>query len=109
MKNSNTSHEPISQKLAAFHTGRPVLHGTARVLGQMVRYRMYRVKLNEERLYLLRVIYDGEAAECLIGCDRQKAVHVFFSLLRGRVTPCSMPYIVKELMEGGDHRVLLDI
>lgn len=106
MKNSNTSHGSISKN---FPGRRLVLHGTARVLGQKVRYRMYRVTLSGERMYLLRVSYDGEAAECLIGCDRQTAVHVFFSLLCGRVTPCSMPYIVKELVEGGDNRVLLDI
>lgn len=86
-----------------------LLDGTARVLNGWVHYRMYQLVKNGEVLYRLCTTYAGTRAECCVRCNRSFADKLFFTLLRGRVTPCSMVYIVCELVENSEYNVIMEV
>ncbi|MBQ9079942.1 MAG: hypothetical protein IJY27_02610 [Clostridia bacterium] len=88
---------------------RLLLEGSARVLAQKVRYKMYYVEADGEKMYQLCSVYGHDRAECFVSCDRATADKIFFSLLRGRVTPCSMVYIVSELVPDTENHVLMGV
>lgn len=86
--------------------GKPLLEGKADVLGRYAYYKLFSVRHDGERYYRIFIGYDGTAAECLVRCKREFVGKLFFSLLCGRVTPCSMIYIVREMMEDPEDIVL---
>lgn len=103
-------HYGITSKKLTFVPGRSLLlSGCAKVLDSRARYRLFRVKKDGEPLYQICVSYDGETAECFVRCEREVAARLFFSLLSGRVTPCSAIYIIKESFDDGEGEVLAEI
>lgn len=100
----------ITTKKLTFVPGRrPLLDGSAKVLDGRARYRLFRVEKDGESFYQLCVSYGGEMAECFVRCEREAAARLFFSLLNGRVTPCSMVCIVRESVDEGEVEVLAEI
>ena len=85
-----------------------VLEGAARVLGHKARYQMFCTKAGGKEEYKFCVAYRGERSACSAFCNRQTANKIFFSLLRGRVTPCSATYIIKELADDGENSVFVE-
>lgn len=80
--------------------------GYARIIDRKAAYELYEVRYEGRVLYYLSCAYDGEAVGCYVFCNRAEAERLFFALLRGRVTPCSMRYIVDELIEDPENRVV---
>ncbi len=86
-----------------------LLNGSAKVLSDRVRYSLYCIAQHDRVLYQLCAIYGEETAECFLLCEREAAVEAFFAVLRGKVTPCSLVFIVKDMIEEGERKVLLNI
>ena len=84
----------------------PIMVGRTRVLGARVRYAMRRV---DREAYEFCISYRGEAVRCGVKCGRSDANKIFFSLLRGRVTPCSASYVIRELADDLKICMLADI
>lgn len=109
MKNQISLMPTIGKKLTVVPGRQCLLKGATRVLDTCAHYRLYRVQPHGETLYQLGITYARETAECFVRCDRRTATRIFFSLLRGKVTPCSMIYIVSESVECPEENVLLKI
>ena len=80
--------------------------GYARIIESKAVYELYRVRCEGRIVYYLRCAYGKESVGCYVFCDRSEADRLFFALLRGRVTPCSMRYIVDELIEDPENRIV---
>ena len=86
-----------------------LLHkGYARIIDQKAVYELYGIRHEGRILYYLRCVYGKEAVGCYVFCGRAEADRLFFALLRGRVTPCSMRYIVDELVQDPENSVVDD-
>ncbi len=85
-----------------------VLEGAAKVLGHKVRYTMSCRSSFEGTVYKFCISYLGERTECSIICDRQTANKIFFSILRGRVTPCSAEYVIRELTDDAENCIFVE-
>lgn len=75
---------------------RALLRGNAKILGRRAYYSMVRTA---EHTYRYTICYCGQRAEHSVICAGAAAERIFFALLKGRVTPCSAVYIIKELAE----------
>lgn len=91
----------IKQAADSARDNKEVLKGRATVLGHPVRYEMRRARTSEAEGYSFEVIYRGEHAICMVSCGHRQAREIFFTLLKGRVTPCSFSYIMQEITEPG--------
>lgn len=103
----NTLRFCTGEMKAAYAADKSLLHkGYARIIDQKAVYELYGVRYEGRILYYLRCAYGKEAVGCYVFCNRAEAERLFFALLRGRVTPCSMRYIVDELIEDRESRVV---
>lgn len=85
-----------------------VLEGAAKVLGHKVRYTMFCHHAFDGTVYRFCISYRGERTECRVRCDRQTANKIFFSVLRGRVTPCSGEYVIRELTDDAENCIFIE-
>ena len=85
-----------------------VLEGAAKVLGHKVRYTMFCRPAPQGAVYRFCISYRGGRAECCVRCDRQTANKIFFSVLRGRVTPCSGEYVIRELTDDAENCIFIE-
>ncbi len=92
----------IKQTEACRKGGVVLLTGHSTVLRHKVRYEMRREQVGGVIGYSFEVTYRGECAVCMVACSCKKARDIFFALLRGRVTPCSLAYVIQEVTEPGD-------
>ena len=69
---------------------------TARVARRCARYRFSR---SDRALpqYYIEIEYAGERAATCLGTDGERAARIFDLLVRGRVTPCTLCDIVKDM------------
>lgn len=75
-----------------------IMQSTAEVLGSEVIYRLYRAKQAGEYVYQIYAGYKRERVYCGVGKDRDIAEIIFTAVAKGRVTPCTLPCIVADLM-----------
>lgn len=103
----NTLRFCTGEMKTAYATERCLLRkGYARIIDQKAVYELYGVRHEGRVLYYLSCSYDRETVGCYVLCGKAEAERLFFALLRGRVTPCSMRYIVDELIEDSENRVV---
>ncbi len=75
-----------------------IMQSTAEVLGSEVIYRLYRSKQAGEYVYQIYAGYKRERVYCTAGKNRDMAEKIFLAVVKGRVTPCTLPCIVADLL-----------
>ncbi|HOA84741.1 MAG: hypothetical protein GX057_00030 [Clostridiales bacterium] len=75
-----------------------IMQSSAEVLGSEVVYRLYRAKQAGEYVYLIYAGYKRERVYCAAGKSRDMAESIFSAVVKGRVTPCTLPCIVSDLL-----------
>ncbi len=68
------------------------ISATLEILGITARYTLSR----SDAEYIIDVFYGEESASRSLGGEVTRAEEIFFRILRGRVTPCTLGYIFDE-------------
>lgn len=75
-----------------------IMQSTARVLDYDVGYRLYRLKRSGKIVYQIYAGYRRDRIYCSVGSDRVVAESIFAAIVKGKVTPCSLKYIIEDLL-----------
>lgn len=79
---------------------------TRSVLNMKVKYRLYQIRNNKERIYVISVSADGESKTCFFGQDRTAASLMYKKIVSGSVTPCSIREIAEDFEYSGRVRYM---
>lgn len=66
------------------------------VLGEEVFYSLYEVRRADARRYAINVSRGKESSSCYFGTERLAAIEIFYVIVEGAVTPCSLKYIAED-------------
>ncbi len=75
-----------------------IMQSTSLVLGSEVSYRFYRTRRAGEIVYMIYAGYKRERVYCYAGGDRAAAESVYTAVVRGHVTPCTLPFIIEDMI-----------
>jgi hypothetical protein len=75
-----------------------IMQSTSTVLGSEVIYRLYQTRRDGTAVYQVYAGYKREKVYCYAGRDRNQAENIFAIVARGCVTPCTLPFIMEDLL-----------
>lgn len=69
---------------------------SSEILGSVARYKLFAMR--RSCVYQIYVSYRREHAASVIHCGRETAEGIYNSVVNGTVTPCSLTFVVNDLM-----------
>ena len=72
--------------------------------GMILEYSLYRLHCKDSYCYAIRVRSGEETRTRCFGRDMKVAESAFSAVVRNTVTPCTLDYIVEDMMGGRDKR-----
>ena len=70
----------------------------------VLEYSLYRLRCKDYHCYAIRVRNGEEMRTRCFGRDLREAEKAFSAVVRNTVTPCTLDYIVEDMMGGRDKR-----
>lgn len=66
------------------------------ILGNEIRYRLYRLSCYEGISYVIQVRSSYENSVCIFGSEKDNAEKIFSKIVSGKVTPCTLADISED-------------